>query len=408
MRFLFALFLAGPILMNTGCASYQSKVNEAREALKVGDTSKAVADLEPLAKKENDDQLVYLLDYATALQIQGKYKESQDAFNRAERMADIQDYHSISRIASSLVLSEGMVQYKGDDFEKVMINAMNAINYLDAGNLDEALVEVRKLNLKLYKYKTEAKRNYEQNPFAFYLSAVIWEAGRNWDDAYIAYKNTYDLIPDFPPLRLDLIRAAARAQRPEELADWKKKFPEVKLPPFDKSMGEIVFILEQGWGPRKQPRPGNPRFPHLVPYRTRTQAARVEVDGVSRGETERVFNVQDIAIKTLDDDFARLIATRVAGVATKAVLADQLRQRNGALGLVAWVALNAADQADLRQWSTLPQTLQIARVPIKAGRYKFKAVGLDGSGSNSGDQMPEREITVKAGEKTFLSWRSLR
>ena len=405
MRFLLIIFLAG---LATGCASYQSKVNDAREALKVGNTAKAVTDLEPLANKENDDQLVYLLDYATALQIQGKYKESEDAFNRAERIADIQDYHSISRVASSLVLNEGMVQYKGDDFEKVMINAINAINYLDAGNLDDALVEVRKLNAKLYKYKIEAKRPYEQNPFAFYLSAVIWEAGHNWDDSYIAYKQAYELIPNFAPLKQDLIRAAMRAQRPEELAEWKKKFPDVKIAPIDKSMGEIIFVLEQGWGPRKQPRPGNPRFPHLVPYHTRVQAARVEVDGVTRGETDRVFNVQDVAIKTLDDDFARLVAMRVAGVATKAVLADQLRQQNGALGLIAWVALNAADQADLRQWSTLPQTLQIARVPIKAGHYKFKAIGIDGAGNNSGDQMPEREITVKPGEKTFLSWRSLR
>ena len=407
MRFLFILLVCSAAL-TTGCASYQSKVNDAREALKVGNTTKAVTDLEPLANKENDDQLVYLLDYATALQIQGKYKESEDAFNRAERIADIQDYHSISRIASSLVLNEGMVQYKGDDFEKVMINAINAINYLDAGNLDDALVEVRKLNTKLYKYKIEAKRPYEQNPFAFYLSAVIWEAGHNWDDSYIAYKQAYELIPNFAPLKQDLIRAAIRAQRPEELADWKKKFPEVKVAPLDKSMGEIIFVLEQGWGPRKQPRPGNPRFPHLVPYHTRVQAARVEVDGVNRGETDRVFDVQGVAIKTLDDDFARLVAMRVAGVATKAVLADQLRQQNGALGLVAWVALNAADQADLRQWSTLPQTLQIARVPIKAGKYKFKAIGIDGAGNNTGDQMPEREIIVKPGEKTFLSWRSLR
>ncbi len=393
-----------------GCASYQTKVSVAREAMRSGDAPKAVAELEPLANKENDDQLVYLLDYATALQQAGRYKESMKAFDRAEKIADIQDYHSITNLASSLALSETMIQYKGDDFEKVMINAINAINYLETDDLDEALVEVRKLNQKLYRYKYEAKRDYEQNPFAYYLSAIIWEADRKWDDAYIAYKNAYDLIPDYPPLKEDLIRSAMRAQRSEDLAQWKKKFPEVHPKPEwkDKQMGEIVFVFQQGWGPRKRPRPESPRFPYLAPEFSLAQAARVEIDGKQEAVTDRVFSVQDVAIKTLNDDYARIVASRVGGLVTKAVLADQLRQKNEALGLVAWVAMNVADQADLRQWSTLPQSLQIARIPIKAGKYKIQASGLSGSGSTTGERMPEREIEVKPGRKTFVSWRSLR
>lgn len=386
------------------------KVAPAREAMRFGDAAKAVTELEPLANKENDDQLVYLLDYATALQQAGRYKESLNAFGRAEKIADIQDYHSISNLTSSLVLSENMIQYKGDDYEKVMINAVNAINYLELGDLDEALVEVRKLNQKLYKYKYEAKKNYEQNPFAYYLSAVIWEADRKWDDAYIAYKAAYELVPDYAPLRVDLIRAAIRADRREDLADWKKRFPEVKIYPVwkDKKQGEIIFIYQQGWGPRKYPRPDSPRFPYLRPEYSTAQAARIEIDGKQEAVTERVFSIQDVAIKTLEDDYARLVASRVGGMVTKAVLSDQLRQQNEVLGLVAWIALNAADQADLRQWSTLPSSFQIARIPLKAGKYKVQASGLSGSGLATGERMVEREVEVKPGQKVFINWRSLR
>jgi len=394
----------------SGCASYQTKVNNAREAMRRGDPAEAAKDLEPLANKESDDQLVYLLDYATVLQQAGRYRESAKTFGRAEKIADIQDYHSLSNVASSLLLSEEMVQYKGDDYEKVLINAVNAINYLEMGEMDEALVEVRRMNQKLYKFKYEAKRDYQQNPYAFYLSALIYEASGKFDDAYISYKSAYEVAPNYPPLREDLIRAAIRAQRPEDVEKWKAKFPEVQIKPEwrDKSYGEIVLVLMQGWGPRKQPRPEAPRFPYLTPVYSDVQLARLQVEGAGEARTFPIFSVQDVAIKTLNDDYARLVASRVGGVVVKAVVADQVAQRDKLLGALTYIALNAADRADLRQWSTLPQSFQFARFPVKAGKYKVTATGLTGYGSPTGERLPTKEIEVRPGRKVFLSWRTVR
>lgn len=403
-------FAAFVLLASSGCATYQTKVSIARDSMKHGELEKAVQELEPLATQEGKDQLVYMLDYATVLQKAGRYQESARFFDKAERVADIQDYHSLSKVTSSLLLSEEMIQYKGDDYEKVLINAVNAVNFLEMGDLDGALVEVRKLNNKLYRYKYEAKRDYEQNPFAFYLSALIWEADRKWDDAYIAFKNAYEVLPSYEPLKEDLIRSAIRAQRPDEAEKWQKKFPDVKVDPSwrDRSMGEIVLVFMQGWGPRKRPRPDSPRFPYLVPIPSETQSAKLIVNETREAQTNRIFDVQSIAIKTLNDDYARLVASRVAGIATKAVVADQIRQKDETLGAIAWIAMNVADRADLRQWSTLPQTFQIARIPVKAGRYKVKSIGLSANGAPTGEEMPEREIEVKPGRKTFVSWRSVR
>ena len=413
MRIYSALFAVSILASGlVGCASYQTKVGDARTAMTNGNPAKAVDLLKPMAEKEGDDQLIYLLDYATALQLAGRYQDSARAFGIAEKIADIKDYKSLSRMASSLLLSEGMLQYKGDDYEKVLINGVNAVNYLELGQLDDALVEVRKLNNMLYKFKYEAKRPYEQNPYAFYLSAIIWEADHKWDDAYISYKSAYEVAPNYTPLHQDLIRAAIRADREDDLADWKKKFPEVQIKPEwrDKTMGEIILVYQQGWGPRKQPRPGSPKFPHLVPTYTNTRWAKLIVEdaGEESTQSKQIFSVQDVAIKTLDDDFARLVASRVAGTVTKAVVADQIAQRNQLLGFVTFMALNAADQADLRQWSTLPQSFQIARLPIKAGHYKVSARGIGVSGNESAEHMPEREVVVPAGGKAFVTWRSLR
>ena len=123
-----------------GCATYQGKVSEARRHLEAGHPMLAVQKLEPLAALEGKDQLIYLLDYATAMQVAGDYKGSSKALIQADRLAESKDYISVTKQAASLVLSQEMVQYGGEDFEKLLINAMNAINFALMGDLDSARV----------------------------------------------------------------------------------------------------------------------------------------------------------------------------------------------------------------------------------------------------------------------------
>ncbi len=398
-----------------GCASYSGHVDETRNLL-ASDPEQAVIKLEPLAKKEGKDQLMYMLDYATALQMADRNAESAKAFTAAERVADLKDYHSISKVASSLVLSEEMVQYKGDDFEKVLINGMNAMNFLSLGELDGALVEVRRVNEKLSKLKLDGKKEFNQSPFAFYLGAILWEADRKYDDAYISYADTYTVAPSYKPLREDLIRSAIQAQRPEELEKWQKAFPEVEIKPEwrDRNRGEIVFVFQNGWGPRKWPRPEAPRFPQLLPVVNPVTSAVMTIfplapktggevpSSLPPVQTAPIYVISDIAIKALEADYSRLVASRVAGVVAKAVIADQIRQKDQLLGSVAWLAMNLSDRADLRQWGTLPHSFQIARASVKAGKYNV-ALRAIGSGA-----VKTEEVDVKPGRKAFVVWRVLR
>lgn len=399
-----SIVFVGAIFVLSGCASYQTKVGEARRSLALN-PNQAVSQLEPLAKEEGRDQLVYMLDYATALQAAGRNQESAKAFIQAERLAESKDYHSVSQVAGSLLLNEEMVQYKGDDFEKVLINGMNALNYLELGELDDALVEVRRVNEKLYKLKSDGKQEFNQSPFAYYLGAMIWEADRKFDDAYIAYKNAYEVAPNYVPLREDLIRSAIRADRPEELARWKKAFPEVVVKPEwkERGRGEIVLVFMNGWGPRKEPRPDHPRFPMLVPVSNRVSFASMDISDDKKTHvsvtTSSIYSIQDIAIKALNADFGRLLGSRVAGVAAKAVVADQIRQKDELLGAVAWIAMNVSDRADLRQWSTLPESFQIARASVPAGKY---SVSLAAAGSSLNKKI---DVEVKPDRKAFVVWR---
>lgn len=392
-----------------GCATYQDQVRESRKLISNGNTEQSLAQFQKLASKEDGDQLVHLLDYGAALQIANKFPESNEVLLRSDKLADQLDYQSISRLAGSMLTSEDVVQYKGDTFEKIFINAYLAMNYLQLGKLDDALVESRRMNEKYLKLRNEEKKKFELNPFAKYLSALIWEADGAWDDAYIAFKETYELSPNIATIKEDLIRSAKRSRRIDDYKQWKEAFPEVKENPdwYDKGKGELIVIYQQGWGPRKTYDKSSPRFPTLQPTYNQTEKAELQIVGNGSYFSRPVYNVESAAIQTLMDDRAALVGRRIGGIVAKEVMADQIRQKNELLGLIAWIFFHASDRADLRQWSLLPQTIQVIRVPLKPGKYDYSIKGFDLGGRPTNENLDGQSVEIKAGRKVFRVWRSL-
>jgi hypothetical protein len=399
----------GLFFIFSGCATYQSSVSEGRRFLQQRQFEAALSKLKPLADKDDGDRLIHLLDYGTALQMAGQIPESNKVFLFADKFAESQDYHSVSRVTGSMLLNEEMVQYKGDTFEKVFINAFLALNYLELNQLDDALVETRRMNEKYKKLRGEDKKSFELNPFAKYLSALIWEADQKWDDAYIAYAETYALDQTIQTIKSDLIRTAKMSRRMDEYKKWKAAFPEVvEVPSWsDRSFGELVVIYQQGWGPRKDFAPHDRRVPILRPVSSVTQMAELEIQNLGKFQSEFVYDTERAAIKTLQDDAAALLARRLAAFAAKQVVSDQIRQKNELLGFLSNVAMHVSERADLRQWSTLPQTIRLIKVPLKAGSYQISIQGLSGSGAPTSDRLESRTVVVKAGRKVFINWRSL-
>lgn len=400
------------------CATYQTKIRDARNHLEQHVPDKAIGVLAPLANKPSDDQLVYLFDYATALQIAGQYKASSDIYLQADKVGESKDYLSVSRFGGSLLLGEEFTQYKGDDYEKLLIHVMSALNFVMLHDRESALVEVRRLNEKLEYFRIEEKKEYDKNTMAMYLSAMLWEADRNWDSAYIDYERAYKRDPNIPLLKEDLVRAARRAGRNDMYEKWSKLFGIRPRPEWsDKNMGEIVLIYQQGWGPRKIERPRvvtqygfiSPGFPALSPVPAYTKKARLQIASPQiSAETQFVYSVEEAAIKALEAEYAPLIAKRIAGYIAKEAMGRQIGKKNEALGVVASLAMHISDRADLRQWSTLPSSFQVARIYLPAGQYNIRVQGLSEAGQESGEAMPERLIEVRPRETQFISWRSFR
>ena len=395
----------------SACATYQDKVQESRQQITNGQLELAADQLEKLATEPGNDQLVYLMDYGSVLQMKGSFSESNRIFLAADKLSEELDYHSVTKITGSVLLNEEMKQYKGDTFEKVFINAYLAMNYLQLGKLDDALVEARRINEKFLKFKSDEKKEFELNAFGKYLSAVIWEANHDYDDAFLAYKEAYSIDQRISNIDKDLIRLAKLSKRFDELRRLKLEFPEVQEDPrdYDKKSGEIIIVVLQGWGPRKAMSFADKTFPELRRVYSSTQSADVELNGKSEGMTSLIYDVQEASIKALQDDYAALVARRVGSAIVKDITAEEIRKRNGELaGFIAWVVMHAADRADLRQWSLLPQTVQMKRLRVSPGKYHLKLYGLDSSYQRSGEFAEFSDIQVPTGKTKFIFWRTVK
>mgnify|MGYP000983916846 CR=1 FL=1 len=400
-------------LLLVGCATYQNKVFKSRQLVESGQISEATSQLKVLADQEGDDQLIYVLDYATLLQYAGEFKESNQYFFKALKLIDQFDYQSVSRVTGSLLFSEEMVQYKGDTFEKIFVNAYLALNFLELNELDSALVETRRINQKYQTYRQEEKKNFEMNSFATYLSAMIWEADGKYDDAYIAYKDAYKIDKNIGTIDDDLVRTAKKSQRMDDYKKLKAEFSQVKEDPswYDKSQGEVIVIFQNGWGARKDFNPQSPRFPILRSVPAESRNARVSIEPIEKNgfhynaQTEFVYSVDEAAIRTLIEDQGSLVARRLGGVVAKEVAADQIRQKNELLGFVAAVAMHASDRADLRQWSFLPKEFQMVRIRVKPGKYKVRLNTQSRYTETTGNSVLEKEIEIRPGKTKFINWR---
>ena len=402
---LFFPFVFIALMFSAGCASYQSGVSKARSYLVSGDPESAALALQPKAQMEGKDQVVFLLDYALALHEQGDYKASTDAFLKAEDLADLKDYTSITRESAAFLTSERLRAYKSERYENLLINGYLALNFLMMGQYDEALVECRKIDQKLHKMKMEGEKA-TQSIFARYLSAMIWEAQGKWDSAYIDYKNAYNIDASLKYLRKDLIRSAWRARRMDAFKKWSRKWPDVKvagLKKAAKTQGELIFVYQQGWVPRKRKRPEDYRFPYLVPVGSRYQRVRVAVDDKYMEPSQTFYDVSKDAVYTINAYYKILVAKKIAGEIAKQLIAKELNKKNDGLGSLVYLAMKIADQADLRQWSTLPESFQVSRIMLPPGKHKVR---IDAQGSGLDRTIWEDEVVIRKGKKVFKTIRT--
>lgn len=360
------------------------------------------------------DALLYYLDLGLVLHTAGQYEESTKVFLKADPIAEIKDYTSLAAETATLFTTDNIKDYKGEDFEKVLINTYLAMNYALIGDYENALVEARRVNSKLYRMVTEGQRKYKQNAFARYLSATLYEASGDPNAAYIDYKFTYDLQPDYPGLGRDLWRTARLSGLNEEAEDWSRRLS-LTREDRDAAMasaarsgkGEIIVIYENGISPIKRPNPQFTQLPRFYPRYNPVRQASIEIGpvgagaAIARGNTGMLHDVEATAIENLDEKYGGMIAKKLAGVVAKEVVAAQVEKKTDSplLGALTRLFFYASDQADVRSWNLLPRDLQVARFTVEPGTYEVRALPM-GAGA-----LPPRTVAVGKGKKAFVAFR---
>jgi hypothetical protein len=400
------LVLLGPLLW-AGCAGdYVARTRAVREAYEAEDYPRA---LDRLADEEQhghpNDRLLILLDRGMVLHAAGRWEESIQVLAAADRLSQELDGISLREEAGVLLSNERHRAYRGEDFEKLMISVLQALNYAQLGKDEDALVEIRRVNERLRKMAVEEKKPYEQLAIARYLGGVLYEDQREWDSAYIDYAQALELEPRLGPLAEPLLRLAKRTGRDDAYAALLQRFPGLPHEPLGREEGQVVVVVEAGLSPEKesatrQYRPDAVELITIPRYRDRgsTPEASVSVGEAMQGAVA-VTSLGRVATIHLEDRLGRMLAKQLAGAVVKAGVAAGAGAltKSDEVAYLTFLLLNLANEPDLRSWLSLPAEFQLARFRLPAGRHTVQV--------ELGGRVTSREVDVRPGRVSLVVMR---
>ena len=423
-RFRCWIFYLTVAVILTGCATYYKKNLKLYQAIETGQFEAADKLLDKDTKSPtNRNSLLYYLNRGYVSWMLNDNRQSVDFFNTAERIIDDHSFN-IGAEALSLVTNPMMKPYHAEDFEIVMVNCFKAISFMQVENYEAAMVECRRINLKLNqlndKYPNH-KNRYQNDAFAHTMMGLLYDSNGDYNNAFIAYRNAFnayenDYAPNFnvqPPqqLKMDILRTAYMVGFREELDFYERKF-DMKYTHAAKSEAEMIFFWMNGFGPVKDewsvnftivkgaggvvtfvneemdlsfPFPSvsssegdafsnlklvRAAFPKYVERKPVSVSAVITSDAASY-PLEPAQNINEIAFKTLNDRFMREMASSLLRVAAKQALEGVARKEDNGLGTVLSIVNAATEKADTRNWQSLPYAISYARVPLTGGDNKL-------------------------------------
>jgi hypothetical protein len=389
------------IAVLTGCAAdYTSMMSPVRSDLSRGSPEDALRELEEsFSDSTGNDRLLYLMELGNLCRLAGYHERAQAALILADRISDLQRGVDLGEEIGALLTSDLAREFRGADFEKVFINYCLAASFAAEGDLEEALVEARRVNekLKVLNQEYEHRNRYDDDAFVRYFMGVLYEAAGDLDDALVSYRLSaavYDSVylreygvPAPDGLRADILRLCVDLGFDSLFDEYRVRWPDVDwestLVPG--GTGEVVVVLEVGnISARREhmavfsseDRVHSLALPSIPPFPRRRVHAEVRSGGVSV-EASLVEDLDGIARKNLEDQAARDVAAAIARLAVKAGIAEAgesiVREATDdddlaeGVGFLLSLVGAASERADLRAWLTLPSQIHMARLALPAG-----------------------------------------
>jgi len=441
----------------SGCASHYTKNKDLYRSIETGQFETANKLLEKDEKSaKNRNRLIYYLNRGYVSWMLNNYRQSVDFLNTAENIID--DYRmQLGAETMALITNPMMKPYRAEDFEIVMVNCIKAINFMQMDEYESAMVECRRINLKLNQLNdkySDHKNRYQRDAFANVMMGLLYDANGDYNNAFIAYRNALEIYEtDYsrnfniqPPqqLKLDLLRTAYIMGFGTELDFYERKFG-MNYTPSRKPEAEMLFFWMNGFGPVKDewslnftvirgaggiitfvnegeglsfpfPLGASSKnnglsdlkmvrvtFPKYVERKPASVSA-VVTSGTASYPLEAAQDINAIAFKTLNDRFMREMANSLLRVATKQALEETTRKKNKNAGAVLSIFNAATEKADTRNWQCLPHGISYARIPLTNGENKLSLnVKMTGGRTNTTDV----SLRAKQGKTYFHAFHTL-
>lgn len=462
MKYLYNLFVISILIYLTSCATYYDINREFNTKFERGQLKEAEQVLAKKKKKvENSkERLLYFLNRGVVLSLMGEYRESNEYLEKAYLYTE--DYRvNYLNEAGALLSNPTFTAYRGEDHENLMVLYYKALNFMKLGEYDNALVECRRLNIRLDqlsdKYKSEKK--YQKDAFIHTLMGIIYDAKKDYNNAFIAYRNALEIYRnDYQPmfgisapdqLKEDILRTAYMTGFTDEFLLFRKEFgmEDYKYEPHEG--GNLVFFWNNGLGPVKSEWSINFavvhgaggmvnftneeygfNFPFAVPYNEREQSSSLkdleffrvafpkyrerseffdkgtlEVGGRNY-KLELAEDVNAIAFRSLKERMLKEFGKTLLRVALKKAAEHGARSEDEGLGAAVGFLNALTEKADTRNWQTLPHSIYYTRVPLETGTQQV-TLKLDASGSGGGHK-EEFEYEVEKGETIFQTYSALK
>jgi tetratricopeptide (TPR) repeat protein len=203
------------------------------------------------------DDLLRRLQLGVVLHEGGRWAESNEAFEWAEREADDRYARKLRQQVGSLLVNDGVVDFTPARPEMAMIPYYRMLNYLALGEKDEALVEARKAGAWIERVEDGGRPPCLGEGFVEYVAGLVYQAHGERNDALVAFRQaerSFDACQERDasgrPAQLgeDLVRAA-QALGLREVADSARARYRVGALPAapGPGSGELVVLVEQGW-----------------------------------------------------------------------------------------------------------------------------------------------------------------
>jgi hypothetical protein len=397
-------------LMLAACVPYGVRSTDFRQALMSGQTSSALEHLE-LQRKDRLDRALYELNKGMLLHMTGDFAFSNVMLEQAKQRMQELAATSISENVTALTVNEATRNYGGQPYEQLSVYVYKALNYLLLGKPEEARVEVLQADVRMREWESAGElRGFEASALMRYISGLVFEMSREWDDALIAYRKAYDVytrtgnaVP--AQLQKDLLRLSSFRGRKDELAQYVREFPGRDWDSMKslKSRAELVVFVHQGavsmmqehmvfnYSPelKHQIQIALPYYPPATDYRP---IMNVQIDGTMH-QAQTLQDIDALARKDLESRMAGLELRAIARMVLKKKISKEAAKEDGFAGFIANVAGIVTERADTRSWISLPQSVQLLRVPLAPGEHAVSANGLQ----------PPRVLTLKVGDIAVVS-----